>query len=565
MLNKANVKLQDQPELVWQAINWQRANKLVNQLRQRIYSATAAGDIKRVRNLQRLLIHSTANKLKAIRSVTQLNQGRNTPGIDRVIASNDKQRYALYQQLCHYKTNQVKPVKRVYIPKSRGQHRPLGLPTIIDRCQQSVVKSALEPYWEAQFEGSSYGFRPGRSAHDAIQKVFCIARTRNTRKWVLDADIKGAFDHIDHRYLLERIGNFPARRWIESWLKAGVMTQGQLEATPQGTPQGGIVSPLLLNIALHGLEKEMGVEHDSYGRISKQSAYALVRYADDLVIFGRSQASLEEAKSKLAGHLGKRGLELSEHKTQICHLQEGFDYLGFHIKHYENLHRRTGKVLLIKPSKESVRDFRAMMKAEWDKVLGIDVGDAIKHLNQKIRGWGQYYCHSASKRTLSAMDHWMWKRQTRYCYRRHPNKLWWWKRKKYWGSIPGRRDKWVFMDKTTGSYLWKLGWFPIRRHVLVKGGNSTDDPALKTYWWKRQSQKRRYAFGVRSRLWSRQQGVCPVCKAPIDNGEEIHLHHKQARSEGGENRLDNLWMLHKTCHKQIHSNYGKAAELLRTA
>lgn len=217
----AHVTTQDNDTLTWSAINWRSANDGVNNLRRRIYRASAQGDLKKVRSLQKLLLKSRANKLLAIRRVTQQNQGRHSPGVDNKVVDSDKGREQLYRTLSKANQNQVYPVKRVYIPKKNGKLRPLGLPVIVDICRQAIVKSALEPYWEAKFEATSYGFRPGRSAHDAIQKIFCIARAGKSRQWVLDADIKGAYDNIDHKFLMKMLGSFPARHLIQQWLKAG--------------------------------------------------------------------------------------------------------------------------------------------------------------------------------------------------------------------------------------------------------------------------------------------------------------------------------------------------------
>ena len=564
-MQKANVTMtacKDQ-QINWNAINWQEVNGQVNNLRKRIYRAACDGNIKTVRNLQKLMLRSRSNKLSAIRRVTQINQGRKTSGIDKIVINTDKDRSLLMKKLMNNDLKSVKPIKRVYIPKKGGKTRPLGLPTILDRCRQAVVKSALEPFWEAKFEPTSYGFRPGRSTHDAIRRIFLIANPSNTRKWVLDADIKGAFDNIDHDYLKRIIGNFPGRRWISAWLKSGVMEKCQVKPTIAGTPQGGIISPLLLNIALHGMEELLDISYYAGSEFTKQtSEYRLVRYADDMVIFAKSKESCMQAKDKLKPWLTKRGLEFSEDKTNIRHIEEGFNFLGFSIKHYKTKAKKNGLIMLCKPSKASIQSFKKQMITEWKKMVSWTTTRVIENLNPKIKGWCNYFRVGTSKDTFSSIDHWMWGRQARFVSRRHPKKYWDWKKKKYWGRIRGRYDQWVFMDKNHEKelYLWKLSWTPIKRHVMVKGSYSPDNPALKEYWQNRQAKNCKFLFKTRSILWRKQKGKCLICKDNIDNEEPIDIHHIVPRKVGGSDKIDNLAMLHTNCHRQVHSKVGQQTQ-----
>jgi RNA-directed DNA polymerase len=538
-------------------MRWRLVNKRVCKLRRRIYRASVEGDMKVVSSLQKLMLRSHYNRLLAIRRVTQVNQGRKTPGVDKIIVNTDKERRWILEELSGGKPRKASPIRRVYIPKSNGEQRPLGLPTILDRCRQAVVKTALEPYWEAKFEPSSYGFRPGKSAQDAIQKAFCIVKPGTTRGWILKVDIKGAFDHISHEFLLKAIGNFPARDWVKAWLKAGVMEQGQKQPQPTtaGTPQGGVISPLLANIAFHGMESALGVRYDRYGRLTANSVYALVRYADDSVVFAKSAAACQEAKERLETWLKPRGLELSQEKTRICHIQEGFDFLGFNLRHYKDRYEKRGVVMLTRPSAASVSHFKKQMVLTWKKGLSWNTKQVIKHLNPKIKGWANYFRTGTSKQTFHKLDYWMWKRQSWYCRRKHPNKSWGWRREKYWGRIRERNDRWVFMDKTGKHdvYLWKLGWTPIKRHILVKGKASPDDPQLSTYWLERQSKVNPHIHKTRSILWRRQNGQCKMCVDKLDNGEGIEVHHIIAKRWGGDDRINNLAILHATCHEQVHS------------
>src|SRR5450631_3494258 len=277
---------EDEP-LDWHAVDWRAAEDDVRRLRQRIFTATQAGDLKRGRNLQTLMLRSRSNTLVSVRRVTELNAGRKTAGVDGkvVLLSSVKAEMADWVQR-HTGPWQARPVKRVYIPKrgSAGKRRPLGIPVILDRVLQARVVNALEPEWEARFEPRSYGFRPGRGCHDAIGAIYRTARGRSPkRRWVLDADLAGAFDRIAHDHILTMLGSFPARGMIRSWLRAGVVENGRMHRTEEGVPQGSVVSPVLLNIALDGMEQAAGVRYLSSGSIRVDSP-AAIRYADDFVV-----------------------------------------------------------------------------------------------------------------------------------------------------------------------------------------------------------------------------------------------------------------------------------------
>src|SRR3954452_24343315 len=278
----------------WHAVDWRACEEHVRRLRQRIFTASQAQDHKRVRNLQKLMLRSRSNTLLAVRRVTELNAGRLTAGVDGRIVLDGQDKSALADAV-HRRQQpwQARPVKRVYIPKADGRRRPLGIPVIADRVLQARVTAALEPEWEARFEPRSYGFRPGRSCQDAAQAIFATVKGPNpARRWVLDADLKAAFDRIDHHHLLGQLGGFPAREQIRDWLSAGVVEQGMFTATEEGTPQGGVVSPLLLNVALHGMEHAAEVRYRSVGSDGVATAPgspALIRYADDFVALCRTR------------------------------------------------------------------------------------------------------------------------------------------------------------------------------------------------------------------------------------------------------------------------------------
>ena len=382
---------------------------------------------------------------------------------------------------------------------------------IADRILQAVAVSALEPEWEARFEPKSYGFRPGRGCHDAIEAIFnTVSGKSPQRRWILDADLAAAFDRIDHDQILAQIGTFPARELVVKWLKSGVVEKGWLTPTEEGTPQGGVVSPVLLNIALHGMEQAAGVRYRMSGvnadRVMPGSP-VLVRYADDLVAMCGSREQAEQVKQRLAAWLAPRGLGINEDKTRIVRLEDGFDFLGFHIRRYRN-----GK-LLIKPSKAAVRRFRERLTAEMRALRGANAQAVIRRLNPIIRGWAAYYRTVVSKKTYVHLDTHMWKLAFSWAKRSHPNKSRRWVVDRHFGAFArSRNDRWVFGDRDSGAYLAKFAWTPIVRHQVVKGPASPDDPALAGYWAARRRRRKPPLDNARLRLIQAQHGRCPLCR-----------------------------------------------------
>lgn len=549
----------------WNAIDWRKVERIVSNLRRRIFRASEEGDHRKAGSLQKLMLRSRANALLSVRRVTQANMGKNTPGVDKLVVKTPRARSELVDRIRSYQPWRAKPAKRVYIPKSNGKLRPLGIPTVYDRVMQAIVKNALEPCWEARFEPASYGFRPGRSCHDAMQKVYLIARPNKRKRWVLDADIEGAFDAIWHDKLLEAIGSFPARELIRQWLKAGYIEGGSFHRTETGVPQGSIIGPLLMNVALHVMEQALNVRYNEKGYIA--GSRALVRYADDWVLFCESREDAENARGQAREWLAQRGLRLSEEKTRIVHLLEGFDFLGFNVRHYPAPKTtRSGRKLLIKPSKDSVRKFKERLRNEWMSLKGCDIAAVLGGLNPILRGWANYFRVGASAQTFRSVDFWMFKRCVRYAKSTHPNKGWHWRRGKYWGALhPKRADRWVFGDKRSGAYLLKLSWFPIERHALVKGAASPDDPALKGYWAKRRRCNTKDLPSRQKSLARSQKGLCGHCQSSLFNGEELHIHHLKGRREPDSGEPRNLRLVHLYCHQQIHAVRGGTEDAKRLA
>jgi RNA-directed DNA polymerase len=497
--------------LGWDAVQWRLAEQNVRRLRQRIFTATRAGDLKKVRNLQKLMLRSRSNALVAVRRVTELNAGRKTAGVDGQVVVVPEQKAELVDWLQHRTHSwSPSPVKRVYVPKSNGRRRPLGIPVIADRCLQALAVNALEPEWEARFEPKSYGFRPGRGCHDAIVAIHTTAsRTDAKRLWVLDADLAAAFDHLNHDHICESLGTFPAMGMVRQWLKAGVIEDGGFLATEEGAPQGGVISPLLMNVALHGMEAAAGVRYHTAGTRAGKTmpgCPALIRYADDLLALCHSRDQAEQVKARLAEWLKPRGLVFNETKTQITHLDEGVDFLSFTIRRFR------GK-LLTKPSNDALRRIRKRLSTEARALRGSNADTVIAKLNPIITGWAAYYRIGASKRAFGALDAHVWRLVYKWASFSHSNKSKRWVIARYFGKFnPARRDKWIFGSRETGFYLRKFAWTPIVRHRMVAGTASPDDPGLSEYWAQRRRRSRPPVGATTLRLLRVQHGRCPLCR-----------------------------------------------------
>ncbi len=475
----------------WADIDWKHVDRAVKNLRQRIYRATQEQQWNKVRSLMKLMLRSYSNLLAAVRRVTQQNKGKGTAGVDRQVVLTPAGRMRLVRKMLEHKVWQVKPVKRVYIPKSGGQ-RPLGIPTIKNRVAQAVVKNALEPSWEARFESNSYGFRPGRSCHDAIDQCWLRLNKRAKHRWVLDADIKGAFDNINHDYVLGAIGHVPGRELIKQWLKAGYVEAEMFHATRSGVPQGGVISPLLANIALNGLERLC------------QGKYGFIRYADDFVVTAERQEDLQAFKPQIEEWLKERGLVLNEDKTRIVSVNDGFNFLGFNVRHYR------GKCLC-KPQKASVLRLLRGIREWLRDHKQTTPENVIRYLNRVLRGWADYYKHASSKDTFAYVDQQLWTALWRWALRRHREKGTDWVKNRYFGYSRGRA--WRFRTTVTTSRgermelaVTDVTTVKIRRHVKVRGTASPDDPALAAYWAHRTANGRMSDSGNELEGLSRLQG-----------------------------------------------------------
>lgn len=497
----------------------------------------------------------------AVRQVTQDNQGKKTAGVDGVKSLTPKQRLKLTEELSI--NQKVRPTRRVWIPKPGTEDkRPLGIPTMHDRALQCLIKLTLEPEWEARFEPNSFGFRPGRSSHDAIEAIHTVIAQK--AKYVLDADIAKCFDRIDHNALLEKLNTFPTlRRLIKMWLRAGVMDGGEMFPTAEGTPQGGVISPLLANIALHGLENRLKQFASSLPGRKKDNINALtmVRYADDFVVLHPELSVITRIKQIVAEWLSGIGLEMSEKKTRITHtLQQvenqepGFNFLGFNVRQYPVGKTHTGKVqgkllgfkTLVKPSNQKIQlhvqeigEIIANHKTAKQEAL-------IAHLNPVIVGWSNYYSTVVSKETFSTCDNHLYSQLKAWAKRRHPNKNSSWIAHKYWHTV--EEKNWAFGVKQGEEILLlaKHNRTPIVRHVKVKGNISPFNGDW-AYWSARRGTHPETPTRV-AKLMKAQKGKCPHCHLYIRSVDLVEVDHITPRSQGGKDIYTNLQLIHRHCH-----------------
>lgn len=542
----------------WHTINWYQVERQVRGLQVRIAKATKQQQWRRVKALQRMLVRSFAAKALAVKRVTE-NRGKATPGVDGELWSTPESKWKAIQRLKRtgYKP---KPLRRVYIPKANGKRRPLGIPTMLDRAMQALYLLALEPVSETTADRNSYGFRPMRSTADAIEQCFVALSRKNSAKWILEGDIKGCFDNISHDWLL---ANIPLdKQVLRKWLKAGFMESGQLLPTEAGTPQGGIISPVLANMALDGLE---AVLESHFGKKNTKASYKTkvnyVRYADDFIITGISQELLEEeVKPIVEAFMAERGLTLSPEKTVISHASEGFDFLGQNVRSYK------GK-LLIKPSRKNMRNLLRKLKDIIDRNKAASAGNLIRQLNPVLRGWAYYHRHIVAKETFNYVDYRMWKMLWKWCRRRHNNRGYRWIKAKYFKSV-GTRN-WVFSGELEGGKTARLVYtmdLPIKRHVKVKGEANPYLLEFETYFeqrlervWKESMKGKRKLLN----LWLRQQKRCAMCKHLITSETGWNIHHIVERVKGGSDSMDNLVLLHPNCHRQLHACLPMNIELFK--
>ena len=578
-MNKPNTDSTKPKTVGWDSIDWQQADRYVYKLQKRIYAASRRGDIKQVRKLQKTLMNSWSGRVLAVRRVTQENRGKKTAGVDGIKSLSPVARMKLLGQL--KLTGKSKPTRRVWIPKpGKDEKRPLGIPTMHDRALQGVVKFALEPEWEARFEASSYGFRPGRACQDAIKHIKNAIQTK--AKYVLDADIAKCFDRINHNTLLQRLNHRgKVRQQIKAWLKSGVIDQGVFTAISEGTPQGGVASPLLANIALHGIEN-MLIEYAKTLDIrrkerpscqiswqKKVSQLTFVRYADDFVVLHHDLKVIQRCRELISEWLKEIGLELKPSKTRIAHTLyseksedgiAGFDFLGYNIRQfpagkYVSAKNRNKGVIgfntFITPSKDACKKHQSRIKEIIRKHKSSPQARLILELNPVIRGWCNYYRFSdaQTKGILSKQDKLVYLKLRAWGrYRCGSSKRAY---EKYFTRI-GKRN-WIFAttqgDANPLRLLFHNGFESSSvNYVKVKGESSPYDGNL-IYWSTRMGRHPDMPTSKAIRL-KKQKGKCNWCRLYFREGDVLEEDHIIATALDGKNVYDNLQLLHAHCHDE---------------
>ncbi|MDD2586853.1 MAG: group II intron reverse transcriptase/maturase [Syntrophomonadaceae bacterium] len=539
----ASERLSDAAALAgqWKSIDWNHAEAEVNRLQVRIAKAIQEKQWNTVKRLQYLLTHSYYAKLLAVRKVTT-NKGKNTSGVDKELWTTpaSKMRAALSLTDKGYR---AKPLRRVYIDKKgKKAKRPLGIPTMYDRAMQALYALALDPVSEVTADTKSFGFRKGRCCQDACEYIFTALSRRFSPEWVLEGDIKGCFDHISHEWLIESIPM--DKSVLKQFLKAGFVFENELFPTVDGTPQGGVISPILTNMTLDGMQKVLQdrFHTNRLGKVDIRFKNAhkvnLVRYADDFIVTAATKEIAEEAKELICDFLKTRGLELSEEKTCITHINDGFDMLGWTFRKFN------GK-LIVKPSKKSIHAFVASLsetiltrgKAWKQEVL-------IEKLNQQIRGWANYHQSVVASEAFAHIDYVLYELLWRWAKRHHPHKGKWWVSTNYWHR-KGNRN-WVF--STDNVELLRVDHIPIVRHTKVRMDAT---PYFDTqYFTDRKFNHGMKRLSGRFRLvWKNQNGCCYHCELPMEISDEREIFFKVPKSYGGKDEVPNMAYVHKHCQQ----------------
>ena len=528
----------------WNQIDWKRAEAYVRKLQTRIVKAHQEGRHNKVKALQWLLTHSFYGKALAVKRVTG-NQGKKTAGVDSELWRTPKQKFEAIQDLKR-RGYRPMPLRRVYIPKKNGKMRPLSIPTMRDRAMQTLYKYALEPIAEITADPNSYGFRTARCVEDAIEQCFTCLNKAKSPKWVLEGDIKGCFDNISHEWIMN---NIPMDKGVlHKWLKCGYVETNKLFPTEQGAPQGSPISPVICNMVLDGLERKIKEKYYEgwHKGIWLSPKVNYVRYADDFIVTGESKDTLEKGVLPIIREfLGERGLELSEEKTVITHIADGFDFLGSNIKMYKNK-------LLIKPSKKNYKAIVSKIRDIIKKCSTWKQEDLIWKLNPIIRGWVNFHKHKVASDAFRHLDHDIWKSLWKWCCHRHPKKNHRWIAKKYFHQVNGK--SWIFAVAMKDGSLLKLtsaSDTKIVRFLKTKAEATPFDPKWDSYFEERDTIRMSREIKGKHKLnalFKQQKGLCPCCgrRITVDKGYLIH------HGTDSNYKVSSI-LVHSECDKLLHA------------
>jgi RNA-directed DNA polymerase len=514
--------------IAWPQINWAACHRRVRSLQRRIVQAVQAGVWRKAKRLSDLLGHAFAARAFAVKRVTE-NAGKKTPGMDGELWDTPEKKAVAVERLRRWRGYRPVPLRRLYIPKKNGKQRPLSIPAMIDRGRQALWRQALEPIAETLGAHHSYGFRPKRRCADAIAQCFNVLRQKTSATWILEGDIQGFFDHLSFSWLEAHIPM--NKRVLSKWLHSGFIARGTLYPTTAGVPQGGIISPVMSNMVLDGLEAVVcgGSWHRRVYNIN------YVRWADDFIVTANSREVLEEViLPRITAFLAERGVRLSTEKTVITPISQGFDFLGHPWRKHERPHGKPAK-LQIPPSKASVQAIKSTVKTLWKQAMGATPEVLIDRLPPLLRGWANYHRHIICSETFAQLDSFVWRRLFRGAKLRHPNKTGRWIADRDFPHQPG--EAWRLTAPDTGKQL-------IRIQDAVKR-------EWETYFQHRERQlAQQAASAFRAKILRQQHGQCTVCRQVIQHEEDLELHHRDGNHQ--HHRPTNLVLLHPTCHRQVH-------------